>query len=100
MKYLVLASVRGFAQVFEVSSSLKCFCLNYCHVVMFEYNIVNSDLRLISMKDMMTTNEAYELQDFSFICKRHIEAAGNVLMHQWIPTVQAFFLQVLLTFLF
>lgn len=46
------------------------------------------------MKDIMTTNEAYELQDFCFICKRHIDAAGTVLLHQWIPTVQAVFLQV------
>ncbi|XP_072937032.1 dynein axonemal heavy chain 7 [Epargyreus clarus] len=52
-----------------------------------------NDLRLISMKDIMTTNEAYELQDFCFICKRHIEAAGNVLTMQWIPTIQAVFLQ-------
>ncbi|XP_037866676.1 dynein axonemal heavy chain 7 isoform X1 [Bombyx mori] len=52
-----------------------------------------NDLRLISMKDIMTTNEAYELQDFCFVCKRHIEAAGNVLTHQWIPTLQAVFLQ-------
>ncbi|XP_075991785.1 dynein heavy chain at 36C [Anticarsia gemmatalis] len=52
-----------------------------------------NDLRLISMKDIMLTNEAYELQDFCFVCKRHIEAAGNVLTHQWIPTVQAVFLQ-------
>ncbi|XP_047042351.1 dynein axonemal heavy chain 7 [Helicoverpa zea] len=52
-----------------------------------------NDLRLISMKDIMTTNEAYELQDFCFVCKRHIEAAGNVLTHQWIPTIQAVFLQ-------
>lgn len=46
------------------------------------------------MKDIMTTKEAYELQDFCFVCKRHIEAAGNVLTHQWIPTIQAVFLQV------
>lgn len=46
------------------------------------------------MKDIMTTNEAYELQDFCFVCKRHIEAAGNVLTHQWIPIIQAVFLQV------
>lgn len=46
------------------------------------------------MKDIMTTNEPYELQDFCFICKRHIEAAGNVLSLQWIPMVQAVFLQV------
>ncbi|KAJ8726571.1 hypothetical protein PYW07_001269 [Mythimna separata] len=52
-----------------------------------------NDLRLISMKDIMTTNEAYELQDFCFVCKRHIEAAGNVLAHQWIPAIQAIFLQ-------
>ncbi|CAB3230574.1 unnamed protein product [Arctia plantaginis] len=52
-----------------------------------------NDLRLISMKDIMTTNEAYELQDFCFICKRHIDAAGTVLLHQWIPTIQAVFLQ-------
>ncbi|XP_028155786.1 dynein heavy chain 7, axonemal [Ostrinia furnacalis] len=52
-----------------------------------------NDLRLISMKDIMMTNEAYELQDFSFVCKRHIDAAGNVLNLQWIPTVQAVFLQ-------
>ncbi|XP_045534007.1 dynein axonemal heavy chain 7 [Papilio machaon] len=52
-----------------------------------------NDLRLISMKDIMMTHEAYELQDFSFVCKRHIDAAGNVLTLQWIPTVQAVFLQ-------
>ncbi|XP_026726846.1 dynein heavy chain 7, axonemal [Trichoplusia ni] len=52
-----------------------------------------NDLRLISMKDIQTTNEAYELQDFCFVCKRHIEAAGNVLTHQWIPTIQSVFLQ-------
>ncbi|XP_049866243.1 dynein axonemal heavy chain 7-like [Pectinophora gossypiella] len=52
-----------------------------------------NDLRLISMRDIMTTREPYELQDFSFICKRHIEAAGNVLALQWIPTIQAVFLQ-------
>lgn len=46
------------------------------------------------MRDMMMTNEAYELQDFSFVCKRHIDAAGNVLTLQWIPTIQAVFLQV------
>ncbi|XP_045510942.1 dynein axonemal heavy chain 7 [Colias croceus] len=52
-----------------------------------------NDLRLISMKDIMTTHEAYELQDFCFVCKRHIDAAGNVLTLQWIPTIQAVFLQ-------
>ncbi|XP_050670474.1 dynein axonemal heavy chain 7-like [Leptidea sinapis] len=52
-----------------------------------------NDLRLISMKDIMMTKEAYELQDFNFVCKRHIDAAGNVLAMQWIPTVQAVFLQ-------
>ncbi|XP_068620866.1 dynein axonemal heavy chain 7 [Battus philenor] len=52
-----------------------------------------NDLRLISMKDIMMTHEAYELQDFSFVCKRHIDAAGNVLTLQWIPTIQAVFLQ-------
>ncbi|XP_052747260.1 dynein axonemal heavy chain 7 [Bicyclus anynana] len=52
-----------------------------------------NDLRLISMKDIMMTNEAYELQDFCFVCKRHIEAAGNVLSLQWLPTLQAVFLQ-------
>lgn len=40
------------------------------------------------------SHEAYELQDFCFVCKRHIEAAGNVLTLQWIPTLQAIFLQV------
>ncbi|CAG4997774.1 unnamed protein product [Parnassius apollo] len=52
-----------------------------------------NELRLISMKDIMMSNEAYELQDFSFVCKRHIDAAGNVLTLQWIPTIQAVFLQ-------
>ncbi|CAH0726011.1 unnamed protein product, partial [Brenthis ino] len=52
-----------------------------------------NDLRLISMKDIMMTHEAYELQDFCFVCKRHIEAAGNVLTLQWLPTIQAVFLQ-------
>lgn len=46
------------------------------------------------MKDIMTTHAAYELQDFCFVCKRHIDAAGNVLTMQWIPTVQAVFLLV------
>ncbi|PZC81208.1 hypothetical protein B5X24_HaOG213309 [Helicoverpa armigera] len=44
-----------------------------------------NDLRLISMKDIMTTNEAYELQDFCFVCKRHIEAAGNGSKKKLIP---------------
>ncbi|XP_073942137.1 dynein axonemal heavy chain 7-like, partial [Choristoneura fumiferana] len=52
-----------------------------------------NDLRFISMKDIMMSHEAYELQDFCFVCKRHIEAAGNVLTLQWIPTLQAVFLQ-------
>ncbi|KOB65804.1 Dynein heavy chain at 36C [Operophtera brumata] len=46
------------------------------------------------MKDIMMANEAYELLDFCFVCKRHIEAAGNVLTYQWIPNCQAVFLQV------
>ncbi|CAH2067322.1 unnamed protein product, partial [Iphiclides podalirius] len=52
-----------------------------------------NELRLISMKDIMMTHEAYELQDFNFVCKRHIDAAGNVLTLQWVPTIQAVFLQ-------
>ncbi|KAI5631027.1 dynein heavy chain and region d6 of dynein motor domain-containing protein [Phthorimaea operculella] len=51
-----------------------------------------NELRLISMKDIMTTKEAYELQDFVFICRRHIDAAGNVLALQWIPSIQTIFL--------
>ncbi|CAH0689857.1 unnamed protein product [Chilo suppressalis] len=52
-----------------------------------------NELRLVSTKDIMMTNESYDLQDFSFVCKRHIDAAGNVLTMQWIPTIQAVFLQ-------
>ncbi|XP_063529439.1 dynein axonemal heavy chain 7-like [Cydia strobilella] len=52
-----------------------------------------NNLRLISMKDITQIHEAYELQDFCFVCKRHIEAACNVLTLQWIPTLQAVFLQ-------
>ncbi|XP_041972117.1 dynein axonemal heavy chain 7 isoform X2 [Aricia agestis] len=69
-------------------------CVNPCVAQILQiWGKQFNELRLISMRDIMSSSEAYELQDFCFICKRHVEAAGNVLSLQWLPTIQAVFLQ-------
>ncbi|XP_047987651.1 dynein axonemal heavy chain 7-like [Leguminivora glycinivorella] len=52
-----------------------------------------NDMRLVNLEDLTSASEAYTLQEFNFICKKHIEISSNILMNDWLPMLKALFLQ-------